>query len=179
MNRDEFSSFLQEFQQETDRAAAVLAMAYIDSKLEELLRSKFVSKHKIINNLFDGQGGLSSFSAKVSIAYAVGLISLLAAQDLHVIRQIRNDFAHKSHGLSFQTASIANRVSALHSLKFLEKAVTSEGKPMPFDIVPTDPRKRFNLAVTFLLISGIETRIREMPAFQEAQSVDKLILKEF
>src|SRR5215510_9077223 len=111
MNRDEFSAFLQEFQQETDRAAAVLAVAYLDSKLEELLRSKFVSKHKIVNDLFDGQGGLSSFSAKVSISYAVGLISLLAAQDLHLIRQIRNDFAHKSHGLSFQTASIANRVS--------------------------------------------------------------------
>src|SRR5713101_6980605 len=146
MDKNEFSSFLQEFQQETDRAAAVLAMAYLDGKLEELLRSKFVSKHKIIDDLFDGQGGLSSSSAKVSIAYAVGLISLSAAQDLHLIRQIRNDFAHKPHGLSFQTASIANRVSGLRSLKFLKKATTSEGKPIPFDIVPIDPRRRFNLA---------------------------------
>jgi DNA-binding MltR family transcriptional regulator len=182
MDVNEFTSFIQEFQQETDRAAALLAVAYLDSKLEELLQSKFVSKHRIIKDLFKGQGALSSFSAKVSIAYAVGLISLPTTDDLHHIRKIRNDFAHKIHGLSFQTTSIASRVNALSSLKALKNTLvkTTDGKmiPLSFDW-PIDPRRRFNLAVTFLLIYGIDRRISEMPAFQEAQSTDKLIAEEF
>src|SRR5437016_1659053 len=67
--------FLAEFQQETDRAAAVLGAAYLENRLEVLLREKFVDVPKFVEELFHGQGGLSSFSAKISITYAIGLIS--------------------------------------------------------------------------------------------------------
>jgi hypothetical protein len=92
---DEFAEFLEAFQRETDRAAAALGAAYLDSRLELLLRSKFVAVPKFVDDLLAGQGGLSSFSARISSAYAVGLISRRAADDLHSIRRIRNDFAHR------------------------------------------------------------------------------------
>jgi DNA-binding MltR family transcriptional regulator len=135
---DQLAEFLEEFQGETDRAAAVLAVAYLDSRLEALLRAKFLVVPKFVEELLTGQGGLSSFSARISVAYAVGLISLSAAADLHLVRQIRNDFAHRPHGLSFNTQSIANRVT---SFKILRALQNEQGEAIP---LPTEPRKCFN-----------------------------------
>lgn len=70
---DDFEEFLQEFQHESDRAAAVLGAAYLDTRLEELFRAKFVTGPKFVEELLTGQGGLSTFSARISTAYAVGL----------------------------------------------------------------------------------------------------------
>jgi hypothetical protein len=159
---DQLSAFLEEFQKETDRAAAVLAVAYIDDRLKELLLSKFVGSQNFVEDLFSAERPLSSVSAKVSVAYAVGLVSLPVAQDLHLIRRIRNDFAHKVHGLSFRTPEITSRVNEIRILKALQ---TTDGKPIP---IPNDARGRFNIAVALLLVLGIEARIRDMPAFQEA-----------
>jgi DNA-binding MltR family transcriptional regulator len=160
--------FLEEFQGETDRAAAVLGAAYLDSRLEVLLREKFVALPDFVEQLFHGQGALSSFSARISICYAIGLISRQAAEDLHIIRKIRNDFAHKPHGLSFETPTIADRVSNIR----IVKSFRLEGQPFSFD--DTSIRYIFNVAVATLLINGIEYRIEHTPKFQEVTAA-KLI----
>lgn len=164
MIRDHFRDFIEEFQRETDRAAAVLAAAYLDSRLEALLRSKFVAVPGFVDELLTGQGGLASFSARISVAYAVGLISLPVASDLHLVRRIRNDFAHELMGLSFNTPAIADRVRELRILQGLQ---SDRGGPVPLS---DDPRIRFNVAVTLLLVHGLETRIRESPQFREPVS---------
>jgi mannitol operon repressor len=105
---EDLNEFLREFQRESDRAAAVLGAAYLDSRLEVLLREKFVAVPKFVDDLLSGQGGLSSFSARISICYAVGLMTRRASDDLHTVRRIRNDFAHQLHGVSFRTTRIAD-----------------------------------------------------------------------
>ena len=109
---DEFNDFLDEFQRETARAAAVLGAAYLDALLQQLLTASFVDDANKIEALFnDGFGPLGSFRAKILAAYASGLLTAPDARDLHLIRKIRNDFAHGLHGLSFDDQSIANRCS--------------------------------------------------------------------
>lgn len=162
----DFDEFLQEFQRESDRAAAILGAAYIDARLEELLRAKFVSGPKFVEDLITGQGGLSSFSARIGVAYAVGLIDSIVALDLHLVRRIRNDFSHKRQGLSFDTPVMANRVNEFRTLAALRD---STGEPLPLEL---PPRKRFNLAVGVLVFSGIEKRIAEMPTFVEPKPYD-------
>lgn len=159
---DGFAEFLREFQRETDRAAAVLGAAYLDSRLEALLREKFVAVPDFVAGLLTGQGGLSSFSARIGFAYAVGLISLRAAKDLHLIRRIRNDVAHQPQGLSFETPHIASRVDQFNVLQALRD---ESGRPIK--LLP-EPRRRFNGAVAILIRTGIDIRIRDMPKFQEA-----------
>ena len=170
---DQLAEFLNEFQRETDRAAAVLAAAYLDSRLEALLRAKFVAVPKFVEELLTGQGGLSSFSARISVVYAVGLISLRAAEDLHIVRRIRNDFAHKLHGLSFNTPQIASYVSKFNILQALRN---ERGEAFP---LPTDSRTRFNFAVAVLLLNAVESRIRDMPKFQEATGAAVIIGEQF
>src|SRR5439155_15958957 len=111
-----------------------------------------------------GEGALGRFSARISTAYAVGLISEPVAYDLHLVRSIRNDFAHKQHGLSFSTDRIAQRVSELRVLKELRD---QKGALIPIDL---SPRKKFNLAVGLLLVMGIESRIEKMPKFESPSS---------
>jgi hypothetical protein len=45
------------------------------------------------------------------MAYAVGLISLRAAQDLHLVRRIRNDFAH--HPMVFSLGQKRSQVKLI------------------------------------------------------------------
>jgi DNA-binding MltR family transcriptional regulator len=160
---EDLNEFLREFQRESDRAAAVLGAAYLDSRLEVLLREKFVAVPKFVEDLLGGQGGLSSFSARISICYAVGLMTRRASDDLHIVRRIRNYFAHQLHGISFKTRRISDLVDNFQILKALHK---EKGEPIP---APTEARQRFNIAVAILLINGIENRIRDMPKFQEAK----------
>lgn len=161
---DPLYEFLTEFRRESDRAAAVLGAAYLDSRLKVLLREKFVAVPKFVEELLSGQGGLSSFSARISVSYAVGLITRRASDNLHIVRGIRNEFAHKTHGISFKTRKIADRVT---NFSVVDAVHDEKGKPIT---PPMDARQRFNIAVALLLINGIEKSIRDMPKFKEAPS---------
>lgn len=64
-----------EFDGASDRAAAVVAAAFLDKLLMELLREYFVEDAASDKKVFDGTRPLSTFSAKIDIAYRLGLIS--------------------------------------------------------------------------------------------------------
>ena len=96
-----FSEFLREFQQETDRGAALVGAALIDSRLERLLESHFTDKQLAEELLRGGNAPLGSFSAKIKMAFSLGLITALEYKECETIRKIRNTFAHEVHGLSF------------------------------------------------------------------------------
>ena len=86
----EFNGWLTEFQGETDRAAGMLGPAYIDYLLSEMLVSSWADeKVKFKGN---------NFGMRIKLAHAMGLIADDEAQDLDVIRQVRNVFAHEIHG---------------------------------------------------------------------------------
>ena len=64
--------------------------------------------------LFRPEGPLGSFSARIDLAYALGLIGKKAARDLHLIRKIRNDFAHDPKTIMFDDDRVAKRCSELY-----------------------------------------------------------------
>jgi DNA-binding MltR family transcriptional regulator len=109
-----------EFQDESDRAAAVLAAAYLDHLLGELIAATMTAEPEEVEELLfqKGNGPLGTFSACINTAYCLGLLSGDEWRDLHLIRKIRNDFAHELTGMSFEgTQTIANRCRELKSAK--------------------------------------------------------------
>jgi hypothetical protein len=54
-------------------------------------------------SIFRGYGPLSTFSARIDLAYAFALIDEETHHDLHVIRDVRNNFAHPPEGEDFPT----------------------------------------------------------------------------
>jgi DNA-binding MltR family transcriptional regulator len=45
--------------------------------------------------MFDPSGPLGSFSTKIVLAFLIGMFTKESTQDLHIIREVRNEFAHK------------------------------------------------------------------------------------
>jgi hypothetical protein len=104
---DDFNDFLTTFQHESDRAAGVLGPAFIDDLLRELLLGRVVDARHADENLLGANRPLGSFSSRIDVAHAFGLISTADRQDLHLIRKVRNKFAHLSARITFRSAPIA------------------------------------------------------------------------
>ncbi len=98
---------------ESDRGCALLAAAYLDQQLERLLRSWLVADAKVAVNLFGRMRPLASFASRIDLAYLCGLIGPEARRDLHLIRDIRNEFGHTPAPLTFEASSVASRCREL------------------------------------------------------------------
>jgi hypothetical protein len=96
---------------ESDRGCALLGVAYIDEALGELLRANFVDD-KAANELLDESRALGTLSARIIACHCLGLISPGFVRNLHLLRKIRNDFAHEVE-VSFETPAIAARCREL------------------------------------------------------------------
>lgn len=133
-------AWLKEFQGETDRAAAVLGVAYLDALLESGLRAFLVDDDKRVSRLLKSEGQLGTFSARALASYCLGLISEDQLRELRLLGRIRNRFAHELHGLSFANAKIEDLCQELRLPKLLPWAMG----------LPDAPRDIFSISVAIL-----------------------------
>ncbi len=109
---DQIKTFLDEVKTQSDRGTAVLASSVLDELLELLILARFIeigSERREM--LFEKMGApLSSFSAKIELIFALGVISNEARLALHLIRDIRNKFAHRIEPLQFDHPSVAELI---------------------------------------------------------------------
>jgi DNA-binding MltR family transcriptional regulator len=115
----EIVKFRQALTPESDRGCALHAASYLDGELETLLRARLVDDAKTVQEFFRPDGPLGSFSARIDMAYLLGLIGPAARRDLHLIRKIRNDFGHNPSPINFSDPAIASRCRELshHTLR--------------------------------------------------------------
>jgi mannitol operon repressor len=109
-----FDAFVAEFKEETDRGAALVGAALVDNLLEELLRSHFLNV-PATDKLLDvrANGAISGFSARIKLCYVLGLVTEVEYKECEIIREVRNRFAHRLHGLKFSDQEIADRCKTL------------------------------------------------------------------
>ncbi len=134
-----FSAFLSEFQKESDRGAALVGAALLDTRLERLLLAHMIPGEGSNKLVCGGNAPLGTFSSRISACLALGLITPAERHDLNIVRGIRNEFAHREHGLDFSDAKIEGLCSSLNSRRDAEMTA-KDGYP---------PRQRFNDAVVF------------------------------
>jgi DNA-binding MltR family transcriptional regulator len=116
-NVDVVFEFRKTLTPETDRGCALMAAAYLDSQIEELLRKLFVDKPEVADELLGLSKPLGSFSARIDLAFLLGKIGEKEMRDLHLIRKIRNDFGHNPSPITFEHPPIASRCrELLHTL---------------------------------------------------------------
>ena len=76
-----------------------------------------VEDTKKVEELLGGDDGseapLSSFSARIKTAYCLGLVTKQEFDDLNLIRRIRNRFAHRFHGYTFENQEIIDWCNSL------------------------------------------------------------------
>lgn len=88
--------------------------AVLENELQVALDSHMAHRSKKMSEkLYDSSGPLATFSAKIKIALAFGIIPTDLAAELDKIRNIRNKFAHTREAISFQTPEIIEAVNKL------------------------------------------------------------------
>jgi hypothetical protein len=73
---------------------------------------------------------LSSFSAKIEMAYALGIIANELRLTLHLIREIRNKFAHEIEALTFDHHEVAELIDTRASQHIKNLTVSRRDKFM-------------------------------------------------
>jgi DNA-binding MltR family transcriptional regulator len=103
----------------SDRALVVLSTAMLEGSLKLTLLMCFrqgLSADRT-DALFGSDKALSSFSAKINLAYALSLIGNNLRHDLDWLRDIRNQCAHAQFHIDFGTKEIAAAIEQLHATK--------------------------------------------------------------
>jgi len=133
-----------ELEAQTDRAVAIVGAAFLDAKLEKTLRLHFISglSNNAHKDLFEGPTApLGTFSGKIRLAHALGLIGVKSFADLKLIATIRNRFAHRLEVTSFSEPAIADLCSKLQLANIVFMG----------EEVPHNPRTRFIKAVVNIM----------------------------
>jgi hypothetical protein len=110
---EQWYQVVEEFSRESERAGVILGGARLDELLYQLLDRVLVPVPGNRDELLDQDGPLSSFGPRIHAAYRLGLISAPLARTLHLIRKIRNAFAHESAGATLDAGAHRDRVREL------------------------------------------------------------------
>jgi len=89
----DWKGFLAEFQDESDRATAILGGVFLDEHLRQLIANALAGEKGIVDELLNGP--LQSFANRIKLAYCLKLINASEYADIQLIRDIRNSFAHR------------------------------------------------------------------------------------
>jgi hypothetical protein len=119
---EKFDQLLVDLTGESDRARVIIVAAHLDALLEDMLRHALVQCPTSHDSIFDGPNApLANFSNRIDFSYRLGLISEFASKSLHIVRKIRNAFAHSISGCSFNEASVKARVQELYKLHRIDE----------------------------------------------------------
>ena len=152
-----FKGLQQALPAETDRGCALLAVAFLDQELSELLRSHICGSKAVKNKILDHSGPLGNLSAKIDMVYCMGLLGKNSREDLRNLARIRNKFAHLAEPISFKSESVKKDIANLYYVEF----------------AGTDnPRGRF-IEVVYTLAGRIHTTIMNTEPIKEAKSTTR------
>ena len=92
---------------------ALLMCARLEKNVQWILEASMPKLSKTqANLLFKGiQGPLSTFYAKIEVAYSLGLIDHREKITLHAIRNVRNEFAHSDEEIHFDRGNIISIIT--------------------------------------------------------------------
>jgi hypothetical protein len=182
------SQFFATVKNETDRAAAVLAAAFIDELLLRYLKKRLSVPD--LESLYGSDGAVGSFSRRIAVAQALGWLHVDTAHDLNVLRRIRNKFAHDfDHNLSFAAQSISDQTRNFRVLTAMQSEVKAIAVNLPQSPEAasaiaealasiSQPRQLFELAVLMLAAAIAEGMMQPFSAATNAPSAASIASKQ-
>lgn len=116
---------LKEIKTGSDRVAGIVTPAFLDELLTTVLRNHLHQDVKLLNETLKPGGPRGDFGVKINISFLVGIISDRARKDLHLIRRIRNEFAHGAAINTFDQSPVRDLAMALTIPRWYK----AKGKP--------------------------------------------------
>ncbi len=108
--------FFEEFQAESDRALVVLGAAKLDSLLYQLLAKALLPSPTRQDDLLEAEHALGTFSSRIDAVYRLALIDRSFARALHLIRRVRNTYAHQLASSKLDQGPETDRIRELATL---------------------------------------------------------------
>jgi hypothetical protein len=157
---DELAAIESELYGASDRSSAVILAAITEDSLRNFLLNKM---RKDLNSddrkqLFGFEGALGTFSAKITIAYALQFLGPVSRSDLDTIRFLRNQFAHSRKPMRFDIPEV-RAVCAKLQFPDLPNVLIPIGAlsrlPASDESDKSNPRTRYKIACHNLAIRFI------------------------
>jgi hypothetical protein len=108
----EFIPFLGSLNKESHRGRTLISTGYLEELLGRVLQSFFIQIPRARLLVEGGNAPLGTFRSRIDACYVMGLISEDEHYDLHLIRKIRNEFAHNIDA-TFELDAITDRCRLL------------------------------------------------------------------
>jgi hypothetical protein len=124
-NKESAEAALREIETSTDRATAIVAVAFVEDHMTIALRRRFVRDEKALDEMFKESRPVGAFGPKIQLAYLVGMFSGRVASDLHYLRRMRNEFAHNFEIDSFGSAPVKDWAMNLKLVDYYNLEVTT------------------------------------------------------
>jgi hypothetical protein len=157
---------IREILTERDRGAAVVAGGFLEAKLTEVLRVSLRDDADTARQLLKPTGPLGSFGNKVLLGYMLRLYRKESRNDMILIGEIRNRFAHRPEPLTFGDAFVLERCQKLTLYGRVWSVIPDMDTKPPSDAASA--RKRYietvSLAANFLHHQSKQERYREPSA---------------
>lgn len=147
-DKREFGKAFLEFQNGSDRVAAIMGAALVEHELIEAIEVvlKDTTDQKAL--FYSAGAPFGTFSAKIIAGKALGLFDQAIADEMNFIREIRNIFAHQLLSMDFDEPAIARLVSQIGK-------ATKSGQVLPVERAGTN-RGKFEAACWSISITLIK-----------------------
>ncbi len=151
---------------ESALAAVLIGTSFLDNCLASMIKKSFIKTSVATKLLDSSRGAIGTFSASRDLARCLGLISERIYQDLEIIGEIRNLFAHSHLSLDFDSENVASKCNSLMYAESVLKTMASHYVENDKNAVNTidliSPRDRFNVTVALiahrLLVDGLSIK---------------------
>jgi len=157
---DSVKEFIIEMKEENDRAVVIIGAANVDFLLRRMIEESLLPRlDQKKDDLLDGDSPLSTFSSKINLCYRLALIDKKFRRILHILKKIRNDFAHKIRGCDLNSPPHSDQVNEL--IKDLKDSPLLEKLRRFF---PSDAPCSRDFRIILSLISALlEMKISHLP----------------
>jgi hypothetical protein len=149
---------------DNNRALVLMGGTRLDLELEEAIKAKLAWNPEGQDNLFGPDRAIGSFSAKISLAHRLGIISDEFHSSVQIVRRIRNDFAHSTAHMRLKEVPHKDRVAELERLN-TQHPLWEMGMSMMKEARLTDEATHFGAAIIVMTITLLAFRHSE-PRFQ-------------
>jgi DNA-binding MltR family transcriptional regulator len=116
-SREEWAEIFKEITGVSDRRSAIIMSSHVEAALSTIIESHLIDvSDSALKPLYDRDGALSTFFAKIHLGYAMGLFDEITRDDLEVVRRVRNAFAHVRRPINFRTIEIVKECRKFKAL---------------------------------------------------------------
>jgi len=112
----EFTDFMTGVMAYDQRSSVIVIVAKLDMLLYQIIKKITFPSPRKVDELLDGDAPLSSFSAKIIFVHRLGRMDDDLSQALHLIRRIRNDFAHNPDSCGLGLSPHADRIREIAAI---------------------------------------------------------------